>query len=86
MAAQLAASQQGLSSVRKLTIRHDIPEDYKNYLRMSDENLKYVLAKVKPLIVKQCTVMRNGVTPEARVSQRLFVSSLQDSRLKISSL
>jgi hypothetical protein len=28
-------------------IRNDSPEDYKNYFRMSDENLKYVLAKVK---------------------------------------
>jgi hypothetical protein len=25
-----------------------VPEDYKNYFRMSDENLKYLLAKVKP--------------------------------------
>jgi hypothetical protein len=44
-------------------IRNDSPEDYKNYFRMSDENLKYVLAKVKPLIVKQDTVMRNAITP-----------------------
>jgi hypothetical protein len=28
-------------------IRNDSPEDYKHYFRMSDENLKHVLAKVK---------------------------------------
>jgi hypothetical protein len=38
--------------------RNDSPEDYKNYFRMSDEYLTYVLAKVKPLIVKQDTVTK----------------------------
>ena len=33
-------------------IRTDSPEDYKNYLRMSDENVQYLIAKVKPLIAK----------------------------------
>jgi len=31
-------------------IRNGSPEDYKNYLRMSDENIQYSIAKVKPLI------------------------------------
>ena len=48
-------------------IRNDSPEDYKNYLRMSDENVQYLIAKIKPLIVKQDTVMRNAITPEARI-------------------
>jgi hypothetical protein len=47
-------------------IRSDSPEDYKNYFRMSD-----VLAKVKPLIVKQDTAMRNAITPEARIAATL---------------
>jgi hypothetical protein len=47
-------------------IRNDSPEDYKNYFRMSD-----VLAKVKPLIVKQDIVMRNAITPEARIAATL---------------
>ena len=38
-------------------IRNDSPEDYKNYLRMSDENVQYLIAKVKPLIAKQDTVI-----------------------------
>jgi hypothetical protein len=46
-------------------IRNEGPEDYKNYLRMSDENVQYLIAKVKPLIARQDTVMRNAVTPEA---------------------
>ena len=33
-------------------IRNDSPEDYKNYLRMSDENVQYLIPKVKPLIAK----------------------------------
>jgi hypothetical protein len=52
-------------------IRNDSPEDYKKYFRMSDENLKYLLAKVKPLIVKQDTVIWNAVTPEARLTATL---------------
>jgi hypothetical protein len=46
-------------------IRNGSPEDYKNYLRMSDENVRYLVANVKPLIAKQDTVMRNAITPEA---------------------
>jgi hypothetical protein len=49
-------------------IRNDSPEDYKNYLRMSDENVQCLIAKVKPLIAKQDTVMRNSITPEARIA------------------
>ena len=32
-----------------------------------DENVRYLTAKVKPLIEKQDTVMRNAITPEARI-------------------
>jgi hypothetical protein len=46
-------------------IRNNSPEDCKNYLRISDENVRYLVAKVKPLIAKQDTVMRNAVTAEA---------------------
>ena len=52
-------------------IRNDSPEDYKNYLRMSDENIQYLIAKVKPLIAKQDTVMLNAITPEARIAATL---------------
>jgi len=52
-------------------IRNDSPEDYKNYLRMSDENIQYLIAKVKPLIAKQDTVMRNASTPEACITATL---------------
>ena len=31
-------------------IRNDSSEDYQNYLRMSDENVQYLIAKVKPLV------------------------------------
>jgi len=52
-------------------IRNDSPEDYKNYLRMSDENVQYLIAKVKPLIAKQDSVMRHALTPEARIAATL---------------
>jgi hypothetical protein len=32
-------------------IRNDSPEEYKNYLRMSDENVRYLIGNVKPLLV-----------------------------------
>ena len=38
---------------------------------MSDENMQYLIAKVKPLIVKQDTVMRNAITPEAHITATL---------------
>ena len=38
---------------------------------MSDENVQYLIAKVKPLIAKQDTVMRNAITPEARIAATL---------------
>jgi hypothetical protein len=38
---------------------------------MSDENVPYLIVKVKPLIVKQDTVMRNAITPEARIAAPL---------------
>jgi hypothetical protein len=52
-------------------ITNDSPEDYKNYLRMSDENVQYLIAKVKPLIAKQDAVMRNAISPEARIAATL---------------
>jgi hypothetical protein len=52
-------------------IRNDSPEDYKNYLGMSDENVQYLTTKVKPLIAKQDTVMRNAITPEAPIAATL---------------
>jgi hypothetical protein len=49
-------------------IRNYSPEGYKNYLRMSDGNVQYLIAKVKPLIAKQDTVMRNAITPKAGIA------------------
>ena len=45
-------------------IRNDSPEVYKNYLRMSDENLHYLIAKVKSLIAKQVTASSRFVRLE----------------------
>ena len=56
-------------------IRNDSPEDYKNYLRMSDENVQYLIAKVKLLIAKQDTVMRNAITPEACIAATSFLAT-----------
>jgi hypothetical protein len=52
-------------------IRDDSPDDYKNYFRMSDENVKYLLEKLRPFILKQDTVMQNAITPEARIPATL---------------
>jgi len=62
-------------------IRNYSSEDYRNYLRMSDENVRYLIAKVKPLIAKQDTVMRNTSvnytelqTPILHPLQDLYIS------------
>jgi hypothetical protein len=52
-------------------IRNDSPEDYKNYVRISDDNVQYLIAKVKMLKSKQDTVMRYAITPEARIAATL---------------
>ena len=52
-------------------IRNDSPEDYKSYFRMSDENVLYLITKLKPLIEKQDTVMRNAITLEVRIAANL---------------
>ena len=52
-------------------VRNGSPEDYKNYLRMSDENVQKLIADLKPLIAKQDTVMRNAIKPEARIAATL---------------
>ena len=44
--------------------RNDGLEDYKNYLRMSDENVQYLIVKVKPLIAKQDTASSRFVLLE----------------------
>ena len=55
-------------------IRNDSPEDYKNYFRMSDENVQYLIAKVKQLIAKQDTklalsvwIRESGLEPPTHV-------------------
>ena len=69
-------------------IRNDSPEDYKNYLRMSDKNVQYFIAKVKPLIAKQDTVMRNAVTPEAHIAAtiRFLATGLSFEDLKFAAI
>ena len=52
-------------------IRNDSPEDSKNYLRMSDKNLQYLIANVNPLIAKQNIAMRNAITPELLIAETL---------------
>jgi hypothetical protein len=63
-------------------IRNDSPEDYKNYLRMSGENVQYLIAKVKPLIAKQNTVMRNAVTPRIAATLRFLATGRSFEDLK----
>jgi hypothetical protein len=60
-------------------IRNDGLEDYKDYFRISDENLNYVVAKVNPLIVKQYTVKLNAITPEAHIIATLLVLATAQS-------
>ncbi|XP_069819926.1 uncharacterized protein [Dendropsophus ebraccatus] len=60
-------------------------EDYRNYLRMSEESFLQLLSLVKPFIQKKDTVMRQSIPPEQRLTATLrFLAtgkSLQDLRL-----
>jgi hypothetical protein len=68
--------------------RNDSPEDCKNYLRMSDENAQYLIAKVNPLIAKQDTVMRNAITPEAasRAPPKALMSQARIGQVRLVTL
>jgi hypothetical protein len=56
-------------------IRNYSPEDYKNYLRMSDENVQYLIAKVKSLLATKPAlsvfvavwIRESGLGPPAHV-------------------
>lgn len=48
-------------------LRDKYPSDFKNYLRMDDPTFHILLGKVKNKIRKQNTVMRESITPEARL-------------------
>ncbi|XP_018118360.1 protein ANTAGONIST OF LIKE HETEROCHROMATIN PROTEIN 1-like [Xenopus laevis] len=48
-------------------LREHNPEDFKNYLRMSDSCFEVLLEAVSPLIQRQDTVMRKSISPEQRL-------------------
>lgn len=48
-------------------IRENDPDDFRNLLKMSDENFNYLLRKVTPLIQKQDTCMRKSISAEQRL-------------------
>ncbi|XP_068103425.1 putative nuclease HARBI1 [Hyperolius riggenbachi] len=52
-------------------LRVNNPEDFRNYLRMSDANFQCLLEKVSPYIAKQDTRMRQAITPEERLAVTL---------------
>ena len=60
-------------------IRNNSPEDYKNYLRVSDENVQYLIAKGKPLIAKQYTASSRcpvGIICAANLPQNRHFTAL----------
>ena len=65
--------QRGVSSHISLLkeINETNPEDYKNYFRMNNETFNDLLSLVKDYIVKQNTLMRDAISPEARLAATL---------------
>ncbi|XP_072275288.1 uncharacterized protein [Pyxicephalus adspersus] len=65
-------------------LRHSFPDDYKNYLRMSDVCFQQLLSAVGPFLQKQDTFMRKSITPEQRLIATLRYlatgRSLQDMK------
>ena len=60
--------KQELSHVNLIRELQDIPEDWKNYLRMNKETHLDLLERITPLIKKQDTVMRSAITPHDRLA------------------
>ncbi|KAM5163735.1 uncharacterized protein ACMZJ9_006361 isoform 1-T2 [Mantella aurantiaca] len=48
-------------------VRDNDPDDFRNLLKMSDDNFNYLLRKVTPLIQKQDTCMRKSISAEQRL-------------------
>ena len=67
----LLKKKQGLSHVQLIRELQDIPEDWKNYLRMDKENYLDLLERITPLIEKQDNVMRSAITPHERLAATL---------------
>lgn len=44
------------------------PDDFKNYMRMDDATFQDLLEKIKPIIIKKDTFMRDAISPETRLS------------------
>ncbi|XP_068102756.1 putative nuclease HARBI1 [Hyperolius riggenbachi] len=52
-------------------LRENNPDDFRNYMRMSDANFHELLERIGPKITKQDTVMRTAITAEQRLSVTL---------------
>ena len=63
--------KQELSHVNLIRELQDIPEDWKNYLRVNKENYLDLLERITPLIKKQDNVMRSAITPHERLAATL---------------
>ena len=63
--------KQEFSHVHLIRELQDIPEDWKNYLRMNKENYLALLERITPLIKKQNNVMRLAITPHERLAATL---------------
>ena len=61
--AMATKKKQELSHINLIRELQDIPDDWKNYLRMNKETYLDLLERITPLIKKQDTAMRSAVTP-----------------------
>lgn len=60
------------SHVNLLTnLRENNPEDYRNYLRMTQQSFEILLSLVQPHITKQDTCMRKSISAEERLMATL---------------
>lgn len=68
-------------------LRQTEPMDFKNYLRMDDATFQILLEQLTPFIRKQDTLMREAISPEARlmVTLRYLATGNSFQDLKFSS-
>ncbi|XP_041422068.1 protein ANTAGONIST OF LIKE HETEROCHROMATIN PROTEIN 1-like [Xenopus laevis] len=48
-------------------LKENNPDDFRNYLRMSDSNFEHLFEAIRPAITKQNTCMRQAISPEQRL-------------------
>lgn len=56
------------------TLRHEYPEDFKNYLKMCESNTRHLVSLMEPFIKKQVTRLMQPISAEERLATLRFLA------------